>query len=164
MLDTHERSAKSTKKKLAILVNMLTPYRLPVYGYLARYFETIVMHGGREAERTWDLHIDPLLRTYKAWGFQAPGKKRTGIPSVWDRRHIHFNLGLIWKLPLFRPDYVLSSEMGLRTLIALAYGTLTGVPVWIWRGGTIHSEQYISKGRRVLRSVLARSVKRWISY
>jgi glycosyltransferase involved in cell wall biosynthesis len=54
--------------------------------------------------------------------------------------------------------------MGFRTLIALAYGKLAGIRVWIWWGGTVHSEKNISMGRRLLRPMIVRIAKRWISY
>ena len=48
--------------------------------------------------------------------------------------------------------------------MALVYGKLAGVPVWVWWGGTLHSERNITKGRARLRRFLVRHIKRWVSY
>ncbi len=61
-------------------------------------------------------------------------------------------------------DVIVSGEMGLRTLLALLYGKLTRTPVWVWWGGTLHSERNITRSRARLRQWLARHVQRWISY
>jgi glycosyltransferase involved in cell wall biosynthesis len=54
--------------------------------------------------------------------------------------------------------------MGLRTLAALLYGSLSRTPVWIWWGGTLRTEQHLGRGKRLLRKVIARWAKHWISY
>jgi glycosyltransferase involved in cell wall biosynthesis len=54
--------------------------------------------------------------------------------------------------------------MGFRTLLALAYGTLFRKPVWVWWGGTLHTERDIPAWKKHLRSLLARWAKHWISY
>jgi len=151
-------------ERLAILTNTIAPYRVPIYGFLAQHFTTLILHGGKEQNRSWALRLPSSLREQKVWGFQISGKKVTGIPGVTDQTYIHLNIGLVWQLPLYRPAAVLSNEMGLRTLIALAYGKLASVPVWVWWGGTLHSERKVSRGRRWLRSFIVRVAKRWISY
>lgn len=157
-------SKDSSCERLAILINTIAPYRIPIYGFLAERFTTLILHGGSEGNRNWALRLPPVLRVQKVWGFQIVGKKSTGTPGITDRSFIHLNIGLLWQLPLFGPSVVISNEMGLRTIIALAYGKLTGVPVWVWWGGTLYSERNISSGRRLLRSFIVRFAKRWISY
>ena len=154
----------SKNKRLAILVNQLTPYRLPIYGALARKFDVLVMHGGTERNRSWELKTPEWLQTHKVWTLQIPMRKRTGVRGITDRIYVHLNLGLLWSLPKFRPDIIITVEMGLRTLFAVLYGKLMRVPVWVWWGGTLHSERNISWGRKRLRKWLVRRVHRWISY
>ena len=152
------------RKRLAILVNQLTPYRLPLYGILADNLDVLVMHGGMERNRNWALNIPESLRTHKVWTFQIPMWKRTGVEGVKDRIYVHLNIGLLWCLPRFRPDIIVTVEMGLRTVFAVLYGKLMRVPVWVWWGGTLHSERNVSQGRRRLRRWMVRNVRRWISY
>ncbi|MDR3742416.1 MAG: glycosyltransferase family 4 protein [Terracidiphilus sp.] len=153
-----------SKKRLAILTNMLTPYRLSAYRKLGDAFDVLILHGGTEANRSWNLNVPESLKTKKVWTYQLTRKKETGVAGVSDTNYVHLNLGLLWSLPLFRPDVIVTHEMGVRTVVAVLYGKLMRVPVWVWWGGTLHSERNISQGRRRLRRWMVRNVRRWISY
>ena len=131
---------------------------------LGERFETVILHGGDEPNRNWRLKSGATFTSRQVWTIQVPARKVTGADGVCDVSYLHFNLGLLWELPRFRPDVLISNELGLRTVIALCYSALAGVPLWIWWGGTLHSERNIDVGRRVLRKVLRRAVRRWISY
>lgn len=159
-----EDSRIGKRKKLLILVNQLTPYRLPVYAALNDFFTVLIMHGGREKNRTWELEIPISLRVQKVWTIQILQPKMTGIQGVMDTSYVHLNLGLIWQLPMFQPDVIVSVEMGLRTLLAIAYGKLARVPVWVWWGGTLHSERNVTSWRRRIRNFIVRHQEGWISY
>jgi glycosyltransferase involved in cell wall biosynthesis len=152
------------KKRLAILTNMITPYRLSAYETLGDDFNTLVFHGGTERNRTWTVQMPPSLRDLKVLTFQIPVRKKTGIPGILDTNYVHLNLGLLWSLPRFNPDIIVSNEMGLRTIFAVLYGKATRIPVWVWWGGTLHTERNITRLRSWLRSILVRHVRRWISY
>jgi glycosyltransferase involved in cell wall biosynthesis len=64
----------------------------------------------------------------------------------------------------FRPDAIISTEMGFRSMLALAYGTVFRKPVWIWWGGTLHSERSIGGFKQTLRKVFTLWADRWITY
>ena len=151
-------------KRLAIAVNTIAPYRLPIYATLAESYQTLILHGGDEANRSWKLAIPEHLQARKVWTLQIRLKKQTGVLGVTDTRYFHINLGLLWELPRFRPDVIISNELGLRTLISIAYAKLTDVPLWIWWGGTMHSERNITGLKKRLRSFMVGLIKRWISY
>ncbi len=153
-----------SKKRLAILTNMLTPYRLIAYRRLGDAFDTLILHGGTEPNRHWELNVPANLKTRKVWTCQVVRKKKIGVAGISDTNYVHLNLGLLWSLPRFRPDVIISHEMGLRTILALLYGKLTSTMVWVWWGGTLHSERNITRSRVRLRRWLARHVQRWISY
>jgi len=104
----------------------------------------------------------PRARITRAWGWQIPTWRKSGEFS--DRRYIHFTPGLIWQLLRFHPDVVIANEMGFRTVVALAYGTLARKPVWVWWGGTLHTERNTGPARRALRALVSRWARRWISY
>jgi glycosyltransferase involved in cell wall biosynthesis len=59
---------------------------------------------------------------------------------------------------------VVSNEMGFRTFIALSYGTLFRKPVWVWWGGTLHTERNTTFVRRLMRALISRWARHWISY
>jgi glycosyltransferase involved in cell wall biosynthesis len=152
--------------KVAVLVNMIAPSRIPVYSGLSAPFDLLVLHGGTESNRDSWRDLDrtlPNARIVQAWGWQIPiARKHKG--QVFDKQYMHITPGYIWHLLKFRPDALISNEMGLRTLIALAYGTMFSKPVWVWWGGTSHTERKIGFARKCLRKLVSHWATRWISY
>ena len=152
------------KKKLAVLANVIAPYRVPILASLADTFDTLILHGGTEPNRTWKVDLPQALKTRRVFTIQIPLRKKTGTSGISDTTYLHLNVGLVWWLIRFRPDVILSYEMGLRTVIAVIYGKLARVPVWVWWGGTLHSERNISVARKCFRQCLIRLIDRWLSY
>jgi glycosyltransferase involved in cell wall biosynthesis len=99
----------------------------------------------------------PNVSVIRAWGISL---------TEWgsDERSIHINPGYAVHLLRSRPEAVITSEIGFRTAIALLYGFWTGRPIWVWWGGTKHTESHVGPFRRGLRAIAAKVVKRWISY
>ena len=155
------------QSKIALLINMISPARIPLYAGLAASFDLLILHGGTERNRdSWrDVHaMLPGAKIVKAWGWQIPISRREK-GQTFDEQYFHFNPGYLWELLRFRPDAIVTNEMGVRTLIALIYGTVFCKPVWVWWGGTIHTENKKSGlVRRCLRRLFSRWVGRWISY
>ncbi|MEO0644771.1 MAG: glycosyltransferase [Cyanobacteria bacterium J06650_10] len=152
--------------KLAFLNNLITPYRLPLYNGLSDKFDLHLLLSGKETNReTWQ-NLEELLenvKIYNVWGITLPFfEKRNG--RAFDPRFLHLNPGYLWDLLKIRPDAVISSEMGFRSLIALFYGWLFKKPVWILWGGTLHTEKYRSRLKKLVRSIIFKKVTRWISY
>jgi glycosyltransferase involved in cell wall biosynthesis len=151
--------------KLALLTNMIAPYRLALFSFLADQFDLLILHGGKEANRdSWSNHEVALskAKVVRAWGWQMRlAKKVNG--EVFDEKFIHITPGLVWHLLLFRPDAVMSNEMGFRSVVALAYGALFRKPVWIFWEGTLHSERKVGLLRRVIRKAFVLWVDHWIS-
>lgn len=145
---------------------MMAPYRLPIYSVLADQFDLLVLHGGKETNRELWSGLEKVLanaRVVRALGFQIHyAKKVDGI--VFDEKFIHVTPGFLWHLLRFRPDAIISSEMGFRSMLALVYGTVFRKPVWIWWGGTLHSERNIDRLRKLLRKAFAAWADRWITY
>ncbi|PTX53733.1 glycosyltransferase involved in cell wall biosynthesis [Melghirimyces profundicolus] len=156
------------RHRLAILNNNISPYRIPVYSLIGENFNTTVLFSGREDNRTTWAGLENRLRekglsAKRSWGFTIKYKrKRDG--QVFDRHYLHINLGYIWDLFRERPDAVITIEMGFRTIAALVYGALSRKPVWVWWGGTLHTESTRGPFKRIVRRLLARWVRHWISY
>src|SRR5262249_31151982 len=53
---------------------------------------------------------------------------------------------------------------GMRTLLALLYGAVFRKPVWVWWGGTLHTERGVGAVKRLVRRTFSRRAKHWISY
>jgi len=159
------RYKNNPKSKLAVLTNMMAPYRIPIFSYLSDQFDLLVLHGGKEANRdSWgNFERDlPNASVVRAWGWQIRHKKKAN-GKVFDDKFIHITPGFISHLLQFQPDSVISSEMGFRSLIALAYGTMFRKPVWIWWEGTLHSERNIGFLRKVIRKVFSVWARHWIT-
>ncbi len=152
------------KPRLAILVNTVAPYRLPIYAALAKEFETVILHGGHEPNRRWKIKSGSSFQSRKVWTLQVPSQRETGTNGVCDTCYVHLNFGLLWELPRFRPEVLISNELGVRTIIALMYASIFRIPLWVWWGGTLHSERNICGRRRLLRRYLPKAIHRWISY
>lgn len=154
------------KRKVSLLINIIAPARVALYSGLAEHFDLQILHGGMESNRdSWhDLDKSvPRASTAHAWGWQVEiPRKEKG--RAFDWRYIHITPGYIQHLLRFRPDALIANEMGLRTLIALAYGTLFRKPVWVWWGGTLHTERNTDPARRIARAVISRWARNWISY
>ena len=154
------------KRKVSLLVNIISPARLALYSGLAEHFDLQILHGGMESNRDSWHDLDravPSARTVRAWGWQLEiPRKKEG--KHFDRRYIHVTPGYVQHLLDFRPEALISNEMGLRTLIALTYGALFRKPVWVWWGGTLHTERKGGAMRRILRAIISRWARHWISY
>ena len=153
------------KIKLALLINIIAPYRLPIYSALADQFDFLLLHGGKEANRdTWSDFDDalPNAKVVRAWGWQVRlARKING--RLFDERFIHITPGLAWHLLRFRPDVVISNELGFRSMVALVYGTVFRKPVWICWEGTVHSERGIGLLKKVVRKLFAFWADHWVS-
>lgn len=158
--------AAQRRLKLALLTNILAPYRLPIYSALDQQFDLRIWISGQEDNRSWSRQASGNgLSVSRAWGFTLKWRVRaqTGQPTQ-DLKYFHVNPGYLWKLLAFRPDAVISTEMGFRSLVALLFGWLFRKPVWIWWGGTLHTERNLSSLKRCVRALFARSACRFISY
>ena len=154
------------KIKLALLINIIAPYRLPICSALADQFDFLLLHGGKEANRdTWSNFEDalPNAKVVRAWGWQIRYMKKVN-GAVFDEKFIHITPGFLWHLLCFRPDVIISNEMGFRSVIALTYATVFRKPVWIWWGGTLHSERNIGRPRKALRKIIASWADHWVTY
>jgi glycosyltransferase involved in cell wall biosynthesis len=153
--------------KVALLVNTIVPYRIPVYQKIGLKFEMIILHGGQESNRsTWKGVEEKLhnIKTKKSWGFQLPLHKKSKGGGIYDYKFMHITPGYFFDLLRYSPDAVITIEMGIRSFIALIYGALFRKPVWIWSGVTLHSEQSVGKVRRILRFFFVKWTHHWISY
>lgn len=152
--------------KVALLLNIIAPYRVPVYERIAREFDLRIIITGMEDNRmAWETAFEEPVKDliHKARGFTIRKKVQSGN-GVYDFRYLHIPLGGMAELKRFNPDAIISSEMGLRTLIALMYGKLNKKPVWIWWGGSLHTEKKIGFLRKLIRKLVCRVSDHWISY
>jgi len=152
------------RQKITLLINQVAPSRVGVYKRLAAALDLIILHGVMESDRsTWKEEAVEGARVRRVSGWQLSLKKRDHGKVV-DYWFLHFEPGYLTELIRERPDAVITFEMGFRTLVGLAYGTCFRKPVWVWWGGTPHTERHLGRFRRLLRGIVAHWAKHWISY
>ena len=149
-------------RRLALLVNMVPPYRVPICESLADRFDLLVICSKSESNRSWTIGQQRFRMTQsKGWTFRLDPKENG---TVMDRRYVHLPLAVIRDLLRFRPDFIISSELGARTLFAVIAGWLLGVRVCVWWGGTPHTERHIGSLRKLLRRALVPRIGHWLTY
>jgi glycosyltransferase involved in cell wall biosynthesis len=152
------------KPKIAFLINLIAPSRVGVYERLATALDLIILHGGMESDRSsWEEVTVEAARVRRVSGWQLSLTKCEG-GETFDHWFLHLEPGYITELIREQPDAVITDEMGFRTLVGLAYGTCFRKPVWVWWGGTPHTERHVGRFRKLLRGIVAGWAKRWISY
>jgi glycosyltransferase involved in cell wall biosynthesis len=152
------------KPKVAILVNMIAPYRVRLFEHLASEFDLLILYGGMEANRTsWEpTKVKGAgVRRVLGWHFSM-SRRQDG--KEFDKRFVHIEPGYFTDLIWQRPRAVITAEMGFRTLAALAYGALFRKPVWVWWGGTLRTERATGRLKKLVRHFVARWAKHWLSY
>jgi glycosyltransferase involved in cell wall biosynthesis len=157
---------KTNQHRLAILTNMVAPARMPLFSGLAEHFDLMVLHGGIESNRdSWKEGgaIIPNAKVIKAWGWQIPVARREN-GQIFDNLYLHVTPGYLWHLLRFNPDAIVTGEMGCRTLVALAYGMIFRKPVWVWWGGTCHTERSRGPVKAWVRRLISGWAQHWISY
>jgi glycosyltransferase involved in cell wall biosynthesis len=155
----------SAEKKVAILVNIIAPYRIPLYRRIASRFRTVVCVSGTERNRAiWAGIANELggIEVRRTVGLTVPF--RVGQESVYEEKLLHLPFGQLLDLVRIRPDAILTTEMGARTIQALLYGSVTRTPVWVWWGGTMHTERHTGWVRSLVRKIVVAWAPRWISY
>jgi glycosyltransferase involved in cell wall biosynthesis len=135
--------------KLAVVTNILTPYRLPLFEYFSKSTKdcTVFLQAEREDNRQWRL--PPVTFT------------RDVLPGFHIRRSdgevpIHVNYGLFRRLRKLRPDVVLSGGFSAANVMAYVYCKLFGKRYVQWGEFTLHDGAEPSVVRRSIRQRLVK--------
>lgn len=125
----------SSKKRVAFLTNIVSPYRLPVFKHLAEtpsWDFRVFVDAEKEFDRSWDVDAE-ALPIKRSWGFKWKRVVRSEEPVPFEQTiTLHAPIGAFWNLLRFRPDAVISLELGIRTAMAALYCKLTRTPLTIW--------------------------------
>jgi glycosyltransferase involved in cell wall biosynthesis len=136
--------------RVALVTNILSPYRVPVFRRLASApgLELRVFTSARsEFDRSWSVD---------AGGLDVVRVR--GLSLVRGGRTLHVPLGLPLALARFRPDVVVSGEMGPRSWLALAYCRLARAPLVVWAYPTRAEVRRLQgPGLRLRRALLRRA-------
>ncbi len=144
--------------RVAFANNYVTPYRAPLYETMAAFPD-------------WDfmLFVSTLMEFDRQWGTRREWPffckvnynlhyKRNlvhTVPFVYeDVRQVHLPVGLLFDLLKYKPDVVVSAELGMRSLISALYCRLAGKPLILWYYQTRWTERDISRQKKWVRRML----------
>jgi glycosyltransferase involved in cell wall biosynthesis len=144
--------------KVVMLVNMIPPYRLPVFEALGdRVGKLLVwISTPMEADRQWQPEWGRLeVEVQRSFALQQSTRHPHGFV---DKQFVHLPYDTIPRLHRARPDLVLTSELGLRTAQAALWCAATSTPL----AAVVHVSESSEGGRdrdrvrRLLRRILLR--------
>jgi glycosyltransferase involved in cell wall biosynthesis len=141
--------------KVVILTNLLPPYRLPVFNTMHEVLKDfeVWVDARTEHNRHWDVHPWPL---YAHWMRALSFEHTVRRPGGSERHSTHVPLASLVRLVRTRPDVVITSEMGARTVFAAVYCMLFRKRLILWLALTQRTEVGYSSVRSGLRRWLVR--------
>lgn len=148
--NTHEK-----RVKVAIVTNIPTPYRLPVFEILAGMHDIhlkVIYCSEREPDREWDLAPNAYEAVYLNERFYTFGDK-----------FIHANPDVFWALRRFKPDVVIGTGFNPTHLVAFLYSRISGCAFVPMTDGTLLSERTLSYTHRWIRQRIYRRSKAFIA-
>lgn len=143
--------------KIAFTTNILSPYRRPLLQRLADtpgWQLRVFVDAEREFDREWQVEAGELdVRCTR--GLSIPRPVRVPGQGFGQRITLHVPISLYAELEAFRPDVVVSHELGPRSLVAATYARRHGVPLVLWSyQSRVSAEQ--GRSRNLLRRALLR--------
>ena len=141
--------------RVALLQNFVAPYRVPLYEHLRdRVAELkIFVSTPMESDRSWRVEWGTLDVVVQK---NVTLRKRSRDVIGFTRQlQLHFPYDTIFQLWRYRPDTVISVELGLRSLQVVLYKMLRpSTRLLLWCKLSEHSERGWGATRRLLRQFL----------
>ena len=128
--------------RVALLTNMLPPYRIEFFGRLAERCDLLVVADTDiERTRSWDVDLSKLPFRCELLGSSGVRLKKKRKDLGYEEPHVlHFGKRIPKVLEKFAPEVIVSGEMGVRSLRAMKFGRKHRVPLVLWWEGTHHTE------------------------
>jgi len=133
--------------KLAIITNILTPYRVPLFQALSRGLEdcTVLLMADREENRQWAIGEVPFsTELLPGWHLRTKGAEVS----------LHVNYGVVTRLRRLNPDVVLSGGFAPAHLAAFAFCKLFSRRYVQWGEFSLRDGAESSHLRRLLRRIM----------
>lgn len=140
--------------KVVLLTNFVPPYRKSLYQALAKRFEefTILVSVNMEQNRDWAVDHDGLnVVPQKTISWKKKWKHEAGFE---DTTEVHLPYNTISLLRRLNPDVVISTELGMRSLLASLYCQLFSKKLILWLTLSDRTETNKRGMRLTLRSFL----------
>ena len=133
--------------KVAVVTNILTPYRIPLFNALQEQVEefSVLLMAQREENRSWEME-EPRFYTevFPGIHFKPRGHEVA----------LHFNHGVVRALRKLNPDVVLSGGFALANILAFIYCQLYRKRYVTWTHLTLQDGAESSLIRRVIRQLI----------
>jgi len=143
--------------RVALLTNFIPPYRLPLFQELANLVGELVVYVSvpMEGDRAWQPDYGNLdVRSQHTVSCLRRSRHSLGFEQD---VYVHFPYSTVPDLLRYRPDVVISAELGFRTLSACIYRMLSPRSrLIVWGTLSEHTEASRDALRRSLRRVLVR--------
>ena len=139
------------KTKAIILTEIISPYRIPPFNYLAEDEDIdlkVFFFAETESRRSWLVEKEKIQFNYQVlWGFQL-GKAYQSAP-------VFLNPDVIYQLWKQQPDVIICGGWHHFThWLALVYAEITKTPLLIWSESTLKDER--------ITSIIKHKLKSWI--
>ena len=137
--------------KIALVTNIPTPYRLPVYEKInEKYGNNFLVFFASKSElnHSWKLSRMEFNHHFLKENFKA---KKDGF------NYIHNNIDIFQALKKFEPDIVITTGFNPTHLYASLYAKLKGIKHICMTDGWLESEKYLSFIHRLVRKIVFRS-------
>ena len=145
------------KRRLAVALNMLAPYWHEIFEELSRsdWDVSIFVATEKEKDRNYQKpnYSDYTFLVEKSYNVSVD-LSRFGFKT----HFLHLQMGLWKNLKEYKPDVILSNDLGLRTILSLFYGKLHHVPVVPWICVSSHTERNNSHVRESIRRYILKNV------
>jgi glycosyltransferase involved in cell wall biosynthesis len=143
--------------RVALLTNCLPTYRVPLFTHLKERVQhlRIFLSAKVVPDRDWHMHwgdLDVTINRTFRWVRQF-----RNVHGFVDQFAADIPYDTVWTLWRYRPDVVISSEFGARTLFAAIYKLLSPrTKLIIWATLSEHTEATRGKRREFIRRCLLR--------
>jgi hypothetical protein len=151
-----ETTRRCLSVRFALLTNFIAPYRIPVFQELSRRVSTlrVLISTLMEPNRHWAVDFGGLdVIVHRTVTRRRTWKHPSGFEET---LYTHFPYDTLWQLLRYRPNVMLSSEFGFRTLNALFYKLISGSKLVIWATISESSEAQREKSRLLMRKWMLR--------
>ena len=124
-------------KKVAILTNMVTPYRVPFFSEFAKKVQRldILTCVEREIDRQWQVENSKSYNVFQLAGLTLNLNKESDA-----KRILHFRFGIVWYLLRNRPDLLIIGDASWTSFMAGLACKLLMIEYLVWNEITTTSK------------------------
>jgi glycosyltransferase involved in cell wall biosynthesis len=153
-----EQRVNAKSLRVLVLANVIAPYQKPVFDRLAKRFGEmrILLSTPMESNRPWKPEWSGLdVRVQKTITFNRRWRHPKGFS---EPLFVHVPVDTIPQLARFRPDIVISWEMGMRTIQAALYRRIARTKLMVWAEFAESTEYGRGRLRQAVRRILHRGI------